>query len=292
MGASNRREREATALVLGSDAVGSAVAHGLHSAGWDVVLIDDIDPPWPWRGMSFVNAWYFGGAELAGVAACFCASVKSVPSVMHRQNLIAATSWSWHGVAALLLPEVLVDTRSADGGAIENLLARAPHGLLTVGCGPGYAAGEEVTLAIDCSFGPRAGMVVRSGTTSFEVGARPPIGGAAQERLVIAPRSGRMRTQYRIGDRVAAGEPIGDVNGALLMAPMDGVLRGLSARGARLASGRVVADVDPRGDAALCYGLDERAARIAAGVTGALCALGPGGGAQVPLQRAGPLQWR
>jgi xanthine dehydrogenase accessory factor len=216
--------RETTALVLGSDVVPSAIAHALCGRGWCVVLIDDIDPPGPWRGMSFVNAWYFGSAELLNVAACFCASVKSIPTVLNRRNLIAATSWSWQGVASALLPEVVVAARDP---------ARAPSVRA-------YVAGEHVDVAIDARWEPLSG--------------RP---------LLCAPRHGRMRSRLRIGDRVEAGEPVGDVNGIGLVAPVVGVLRGITARGARVASGQVVVDIDPHGDAASCYGLAGPAARVA-----------------------------
>jgi xanthine dehydrogenase accessory factor len=262
-------EREATALVLGSDVVGSAIAHALHRLRWDVVLIDEIDPPGPWRGMSFVNAWYLGTAELEGLAACFCSSVKSIPAVLHRQNLIAATSWSWLGVAAALFPDVVIDARSADGGEPEALRLRAPRGLLTLGCGPGTRCGDHVDIAIDTAFGPDAGTVVHAGTTAA-LGERGDLAGASVERLLRAPRSGRMRTQLRIGDCVRARDPVGDVNGEPVIAVFDGVMRGLSARGARVASGQVVAEIDPRGQPALCHGIDPRGAAVAAGVIEAL----------------------
>ena len=223
--------RQDTALVLGSDVLPSAIAHALCAHGWSVVLIDDIDPPGPWRGMSFVNAWYFGSAELLNVAACFCASVKSIPSVLNRRNLIAATSWSWQGVASALSPEVVIDARNA---------ARAPGVRACV-------AGEHVDIAVDAR---------------WEV--------TDARTLLHAPRNGRMHSPFRIGDRVEAGEPLGDVSGSALVAPATGVLRGISARGARVPSGQVVADIDPGGDTVACYGLDTRAGRVAEAVVEAL----------------------
>jgi xanthine dehydrogenase accessory factor len=241
--------REATALVLGSDVVPSAIAHALCTRGWSVVIIDEIDPPGPWRGMSFVNAWYFGAAELLNVAACFCASVKSIPAVLNRRNLIAATSWSWQGVAASLLPDVVVDARHAAHPA--PLRTRTPEGLVTVGCGDAYVAGEHVDIAVAADHeAPATGHVLR------------------------ASRAGRMRSPFRVGDRVEAGEPLGDVNGSALVAPIAGMLRGVSARGARVTAGQVVADIDPGGDAAACYGLAPYAARAAAAVVDALAAIG------------------
>ena len=239
-------ERQATALVLGSDVAGSAIAHALHRLHWDVVLIDEIDPPGAWRGMSFVNAWYVGTSELEGVAACFCSSVKSIPAVLHRHSLIAATSWSWLGVAAALHPDVVIDTRSAGGEEPEALRRRAPPGLLTMGCGPRVVAGDHVDIAI-------------------EVGLAAPIG-----TVLRAPCAGRMRTLLRIGDAVRARDPIGDVNGIPVTATIDGVMRGLSARGARVASGQVVGEIDPRGQPFLCHGIDARAGAVVTGVVEAL----------------------
>lgn len=249
-----KRIREHTALVLGSDIAGSAVAHALCGAGWDVVLIDDIDPPGPWRGMSFVNAWYVGSAELDDVAACFCASVKSIPTVLNRRGLIAATSWSWQGVAGTLAPDVLVDTRATLAGTSDRSCMRAPDGLLTIGCGSAYVSGEHVDLSI----------------------AVPPNARAASQGVLRAPRAGRMRSQFRIGEAVAAGEPIGDINGALLLAPVNGMLRGLTARGARVAPGQIVADIEPLHEPASCYGIDPWAAAVAARVLEGLEAAGLG----------------
>ena len=84
---------------------GRAALHGRSS----VVLVDEADPAWHRRGMAFTNAWYVGNAELDGEGACFCASLKSIPSVL--APMIAATTWSWPGVAGALDAAVLVDTR-------------------------------------------------------------------------------------------------------------------------------------------------------------------------------------
>ena len=46
-----------------------------------VVLVDEADPAWHRRGMALTNAWYVGNADLDGESACFCASLKSIPSV-------------------------------------------------------------------------------------------------------------------------------------------------------------------------------------------------------------------
>jgi xanthine dehydrogenase accessory factor len=257
-------------VVLGCGDVGSAVAHALHRAGCATVLIDDADPAWPRRGMAYVDAWYVGNAELAGVTACFCASVRSLPVVLERGDMIAATTWSWRGVAAALAPVALVDARVAKRSAPARLKPHAPSPLLTIGLGPGYRVGEHVDIAIETSWGARLGAVIEQGGTLAFAGEPRIVGGAGRERFVYAPRAGRFQTQARIGDRVAAGDVVAALDGAAIAAPLTGVLRGLSARGARIVAGQKIVEVDPRDDPALCFGLGERPRRIAAGVVEAL----------------------
>src|SRR5204862_3782517 len=83
-------------VVLGSNNIGSAVACALRSVDAPVVVIDEVDPSWPYRGMSLTDAWFTGTASLGGHDACFCASARSVPIVLAR-GMIAATTWSWRG---------------------------------------------------------------------------------------------------------------------------------------------------------------------------------------------------
>ena len=260
--------------VLGAGDVGSAVAHALHLAGCATVLIDEADPAWPRRGMAFTDAWYVGNADLAGVTACFCSSVRSIPVVFERSDKIVATTWSWRGVAAALDPLAVVDGRVAKRSPPARLKPHEHTALLTVGLGPGYRVGEHVDIAIETAWGERLGAVVTEGGTQTFEGEPRPVGGVGRERFVYAPVGGRFNTTRGIGDRVAAGDPVGSLEGVAIVAPLAGVLRGLSARGARIVPGQKVVEVDPRGDPALCVGLGERPRRIAAGVVEALAMRG------------------
>ena len=194
------------------DEAGSAVARELHAAGYAVILTDDADPPWPRRGMSYVDAWYIGGATLAGIAACFCRSVRSIPAVLARADMIAATTWSWHAVASALNVVALV----APGDAAQ---AAALYGF------------AGVIAVLDAAH-------------------------ATHPCAIVAPRAGRFSTRFEIGERVNAGELLGEVGNDAIFAPASGVLRGLSARGARLAAGQRVAEIDVAGDVQRCYGID------------------------------------
>ena len=94
--------------------------------------------------MAFTNAWYLGNAELEGEGACFCASLKSMPSILARR-MIAATTWSWPSVAAALRPVLLVDARGRKRRGSDSSRGRVP---LTIGIGAGFVDGELVDVAI------------------------------------------------------------------------------------------------------------------------------------------------
>lgn len=227
-------------IVLGCGDVGSAVAVALHQADFAVVLVDEADPAWHRRGMAFTNAWYVGNAELDGIGACFCASIKSIPSVL-TQRMIAATTWSWPGVAGVLAPTILVDTREAKRRGTEVPRGRLPF---TIGVGSGFVPGADVDLAIALD--------------------------AEASWTIEAARAGRFVTERRIGDAVRRGQIVGGLGGAAIVAPAGGALLGLAARGARIEPGDRLIEIDPAGVPHRCYGIGARQRQIAADVMAAI----------------------
>ena len=243
-------EPRSVAIVLGCGDVGSAIAVALHRAGRSVVLADAADPAWHRRGMAFTNAWYFGNAELDGEGACFCASLKSIPSVL-AHNMIAATTWSWPGVAGVLDPVVLVDTRQRRRRGAESLVSRMA---ITMGVGADFVEGVDVDVAID-PIGEllRGRPALRAFRTQEE--PRETGGAAAAEFRVEATLPGRFMTERRIGDAVRAGQIVGGLGNQAIAAPANGVLLGLAARGARIEPGDPLLEVDPAGVPHRCFGI-------------------------------------
>jgi xanthine dehydrogenase accessory factor len=254
------------AIVLGCGEVGSAVAVALRQAGLSVALVDEADPSWHRRGMAFTNAWYVGNSELENEGACFCASLKSVPSILARR-MIAATTWSWPGVAAALEPMLLVDARGRKRRGSDILRGRVP---LTIGIGSGFVGGDNVDVAIENAAevpNGRGGL----GTCCAHLadsGHGADVGRASC-LTVEAPRHGRFMTERRIGDFVRASQIVGGLGNEPVVAPIDGVLLGLSARGARVESGDTLVEVDPDGMPHRCHGVGAGPRRLAASVLSA-----------------------
>ena len=231
-----------SAIVLGCGEVGSAVTLALFGAGYSVALLDEADPAWHRRGMAFTNAWYLGNAELEGEGACFCSSLKSIPSVLAR-GLIAATTWSWPTVAAALNPTVLVDARGPKRRGSEILRDHVP---LTIGIGDDFVAGGNVDVVLALAVDP-----VSNG-------------------IVEATRHGRFMTERRIGDAVRSGQVVGGLSNEVVLAPSAGVLLGLAARGARIEPGDRLVEIDPAGVAHRCFGVGHGPRQVAAEVLSVL----------------------
>jgi len=258
------------AIVIGSHDIGSAIAVVLDDAGYATVLCDDVDPSWPRRGMAFTDAWYVGNAELAGTTAVFCATVKSIPSLLDAPRRIAATTWSWSGVSAALPTVAVVDARPRMHGEGPDLRARVSGGQLTIGVGPGYAVGGNVDVAIDSA--------LAAGSVPVPAGAYDPQRDSAADLrhgIVRAPVAGRFATACRIGDSVRRAEVVGMLDQLPVAAPRSGVLAGLSARGARIRQGDAIAEVDASGDRVRCFGLAPGPLAIARAVANALAARTP-----------------
>lgn len=261
------------AIVVGCGDVGSAIACALHTNGWSVVLVDEADPAWHRRGMALTNAWYIGNAELDGAGACFCASLKSIPSVLAR-GMIAATTWSWGSVADALHPQLLVDAGRARRQP-EVLRGRVP---ITIGIGTDFVAGENVDVALQAPADSS-----RAGGAPPQAQSRDVLVAAIgrQSYVVASTRYGRFATERRIGDSVRAGEKIGTVGNEAVAAPATGVLLGLAARGARIQPGDELVEVDPSGALCRCHGVGAASRAVAASVLSALAS-------RLPIADSGP----
>ena len=267
------------AIVIGCDDIGSAIAWTLHRAGLAVVLVDAADPPWPRRGMSYTDAWYVGGATLDEVDACFCTSVRSVPTVLARGDMIAATTWSWEGVVTALHATVIVETRPGGSRTVAGFRPAMLEDVLTIGVRT-TRVGEwraDVVIADACE--PRIGLPRMTGarvarSVAADVRHDTEADASACARVAIhridAPHGGRFRTRREIGERVSVGDTLGEVGSFTAFAPLAGALRGLTARGARVAAGQTLIEIDPAGEASYCFGIAAEPRAIAYRVSAAI----------------------
>ena len=140
---------------------------------------------------------------------------------------------------------------------------------VTIGLGPGFAAGENCQFAIE-THPAWAGRIIQMGATAEADSRARQLGGRGSERFVYAEVPGRWHTPIEIGSRVFKDYTVGYLGEKIVKAPFDGILRGVVRDGTEIPAGVKLLEADPRVRGAVWTGIDDRSRRIARAVTSAL----------------------
>ncbi len=163
-------------------------------------------------------------------------------------------------------PSVVVDARMAKRN-IDTTINDAPF---VVGLGPGFTAGVDSHAVIETMRGHYLGRVIWDGEPTANTGEPGIVGGKSGERVVRAPTFGVLSWKVNIGDIVAAGDVLGDINGVPIRSRIGGVVRGLLAPGYEVEWNWKLADIDPRCDTSACFEISDKALAIGGGVVEAV----------------------
>ena len=266
------RPTERIILIKGAGEKASAVAHRLHGAGFQSIVMTDLSRPRAERrGVSFCEALLDGRKSVCGVTAR-----KGVPSLEAVQRLwargeIPVLADPGAAILPILRPDVVIDgvlAKRNTGTAIQD----AP---LVIALGPGFIAGKDAHAVVETNpMSPDLGAVLPEGGADEDTGVPDSVLGLDAERVIISPGSGTLRSVKEIGDRVEEKEMVGHVNGATVSAPVAGVLWGLMRDGVNVRQGRKIGDIDPRGTRQSCFEITPHAGAIADGVLKALAGSG------------------
>lgn len=242
----------ATAVVVGSGEAGSAIAVAMHRLGVKVVLCDRVDPPGIRRGRALVDAWYLGVARLSGASAMFCSSLKSIPTVIADYHSIAATTWSWQGVAERLAPLVIIEL-GAPPMQIEDVPRPGGWELVVRESVSGRYCEVRSTAASGAEPAARSHAAVRN--------PAPP-----GHECVLASTTARFHTTRQIGEPVREGDVVASLGRHTIRAPATGHLLGLAFPGAKVPAGAPIVEIVTDGDDAKCFGVAPACAVFAGSV--------------------------
>jgi xanthine dehydrogenase accessory factor len=251
----------------GGGEMASAGARLCRLAGFRVVVLEREWPLAVRRPVCFAEAVFAGEAVVEGVrgvrttAAGWTATDPALVAVIVDAGGLALPE---------LGADVLVDGRMAKTAG-DTRMDQAP---LVIGLGPGFHAGRDVHAVVETQRGPALGHVIWSGPAEADTSVPSPVMGVTEARVLRAPRSGRFRSERRIGDLVSQGERVGEVDGAPVNAAVAGLLRGLVADGVPLSEGSKLGDIDPRGRLVDPHRVSDKARAVAAGILEAAL-LGP-----------------
>jgi xanthine dehydrogenase accessory factor len=253
-------------LVRGAGDLATGVIARLHRAGFRVLATETDRPTVIRRAASFARAVYDGAATVDGLEARR-ASLDEAPGLLELRIIPVMVDPDGQAIA-WLRPQIVVDAVVAK----RNLGTRITDAPLVIALGPGFTAGVDAHAVIETNRGHDLGRVLWSGAAEPDTGIPGEIAGHGADRVLRSPAAGAFRACAQIGDTVAAGQTVAEVNGHAVVTPLAGTLRGLLQDGLTVGAGWKVGDVDPRATRANCFTISDKANAVAGGVLEAVLA--------------------
>ena len=245
--------------------MGTGVAWRLRRCGFHVVMTETAQPSVIRRAVAFASAIYEGVAEVDGVTARLVEDDAGI-----------ATAWAAGEVGVLVDPEAAVVERLRPDVVVDAIIAKRNVGTritdapVVVALGPGFTAGVDCHAVVETNRGHNLGRVLLEGSAEPNTGVPGTVGGEGARRVLRAPAEGSFRGVRAIGDLVRAGDVVAYADEEPIRSQLDGVVRGLLHDGLEVHAGMKVGDVDPRGVAAHCFTISDKALAIAGGVLEAI----------------------
>lgn len=248
-------------LIRGAGEMASGVAHCLFKSGFKVCLVEISRPIAVRRMVSFCEAIYDREKTVEGVTAIRIDEPKEVFSVWEEGKLSLMVDPE-NNIKDYLKPHVLIDAILAK----RNVGTKITDAPLVVGLGPGFKGGKDVHVVIETNRGHNLGRLILEGEAEPNTGVPGVIAGFGAERVFRAPRDGIFRVFKDIGNMVAAGETVAQVESEPIRANISGIIRGLLRDGTKVTKGLKAGDIDPRGERSYCTKISEKARSLGGSV--------------------------
>jgi xanthine dehydrogenase accessory factor len=217
------------------------------------------------RCVSFCEAVYDGAITVEGITARKADMRSDIFRIWDAGEVPVVVDPGWD-VIPNLGPQVVIDAIIAKKNLGTNM-AEAP---LVIGLGPGFSAGEDVHCVIETNRGHDLGRIIEKGPAQADTGVPGTICGVSLERVLRAPCAGVFIASSTIGDLVTRGQVLGHVEKMPVTALIDGMVRGLIRSKTRVPVRCKIGDIDPRGPAASCNTISEKARAVGGAVLEAI----------------------
>lgn len=257
-------------IIRGGGDLATGVAYRLQQAGFPLLVLELARPLVVRRRVALATAVLEGAVDIEELHGRLVHSVNEAMQLTHTDTIPILVAPQLEPVLdSLPAPAaVIVDARIAKRN-IDTRINQAP---LVIGMGPGFTAAVDCHAVIETMRGHTLGKIIWAGTALPNTGTPGVVAGKGAERVLRAPQDGVARWRLSIGDRVSAGDVLGDVDGAPVTAPFAGVVRGQIAPGTAVTAGMKIGDVDARGVTAHCFTISDKALALGGAVLAAILA--------------------
>ncbi|HLI29357.1 MAG TPA: selenium-dependent molybdenum cofactor biosynthesis protein YqeB [Chloroflexota bacterium] len=247
-------------VVKGAGDLASGVAVRLWRAGLRLLMTEIPEPTVVRRTVAFAEAVFAGETRVEGIAARRAAAVAEAEAIVAAEAIPVLVDPE-AAVVRALRPTVVIDAIMAK----RNLGTRLDDAPVVIALGPGFTAGVDCHAVVETQRGHHLGRVLYAGAALPDTGVPGNIGGYTRERVLRAPRAGRLERPAAIGTRVAPGDIVAWVEGAPVRSAIAGTLRGLVREGVWVSAGMKVGDVDPRCERDHCFTVSDKSLAVGGG---------------------------
>lgn len=248
-------------LIKGAGDLATGTACRLYRAGFRVVMTDIEKPTAVRRTVAFCQGIYDGTAQVEGITA---------RRVERPAEAVAALDAG--EIPVLVDPEARIRQELPFDAVVDGILAKQNLGTkitdarIVLALGPGFTAGVDCHGVIETKRGHYLGRLILEGSAIPNTGIPGDVGGYSLERIIRATNDGVFHPVASIGDTVAKGDVVAQVDGEPVYALMPGIVRGMLPDGLTVAKGMKAGDIDPRCAYDHCFTVSDKARAIGGGV--------------------------
>ena len=223
----------------GYTATGTIVC--LHNAGYRVLVLETEHPSALRREVSFTDAVYDGIKTVERVTCQRVEKLRDAEKLLKRGEVVMLVDPEGQYIHSFG-PQVVIDAVMT-GNTIGTAMEMANF---TIGLGPGFCAGRDVSCVIETMRGHNLGRIIYEGYAMRKDGVPGIVDTMACDQVVIAPVDGQVEPLRTISFMVHKGDAIVNIHqpdGTVLEveAPLDGTLRGILHRGHHVKAGARIA---------------------------------------------------
>ncbi len=253
-------------VVRGGGDLASGAIYRLHRAGFSVIVTELPAPLLVRRAVCYGSAVYDGTVTVEGITARLTPVSEAIDVL--RDGLVPVVVDPKAEIVQQVKPNVIVDARMAKN-RLDTTIDDAP---LVIALGPGYTAGRDCHAIIETNRGHNLGRVIVHGTAEPDTGEPGRVANKTHSRVLRAPADGYVIPHAQIGDEIAAGQLIAQVDGRPVLAQFSGVLRGLIHCTVKVSKGMKIGDLDPRARRENCFTISDKSLAVGGGVLEAVLA--------------------
>ena len=245
-------------MIRGGGELATGIAHRLYNCGYKVLMLEQQYPSAIRRNIVFSEAIYDGETTVERVTCYKADDTKEASKMLKEGKLVIMVD---PGLESLKVfkPKVLVDAIYAK----RNLGTNKDMAPLTIGIGPGFVAGQDVTCVIETARGHNLGRILHDGIALPEKDIAEARAIMRASHSINSPCDGYLEAGHPTAYIIDKDEVIGrlHVDGGHVLeirTPIAGVLRGMLHDNCPVRTGLKIAEIDPSTKPANCMSISAK----------------------------------